>query len=121
MLKERGSTYICAKSSFVNTTTQLNSIYDPPVMSATLGRRLFQATTGYITYRTGQWSIFGWGGDVSRKMDRSSVALGLAGATKKGNNFSCELQVKKKMALNVYIYFICFNHCGIRLVLLLLI
>jgi hypothetical protein len=63
-------------------------------MSATLGRRLFQATTGYITYRTGQWSILGWGGDVSRKMDRSSVALGLAGATKKGNNFSCELQVK---------------------------
>jgi DnaJ family protein C protein 11 len=59
-------------------------------MSATLGRRLFQATTGYITYRTGQWSIFGWGGDVSRKMDRSSVALGLAGATKKGNNFTCE-------------------------------
>ncbi|KAI8890072.1 DnaJ-domain-containing protein [Backusella circina FSU 941] len=86
------SYYSISNDSFVNTTTQANSIYEPPVISVTLGRRIFQATTGYITYRTGQWSLFGWGGDVSRKMDRSSVALGLAGATKKGNNFSCELQ-----------------------------
>lgn len=78
--------------SFVNTTAQLNSVYNPPILTFTAGRRLFAATTGYITYRTGEWSLFGWGGDVSRKMDKSSVSLGMAGMNKNGN-YSGELQV----------------------------
>lgn len=67
-------------------------MYDPPVLTVTAGRRLFAATTGYITYRTGAWSLFGWGGDVSRKMDKSSVSLGMAGMNKNAN-YSGELQV----------------------------
>jgi DnaJ family protein C protein 11 len=78
--------------SFVNTTATFNSVYDPPVLAVTAGRRLFSATTGYITYRTGEWSLFGWGGDASRKMDKSSVSLGMAGMNKQGN-YSGELQV----------------------------
>lgn len=70
----------------------MNSIYDPPVLSITAGRRIFAATTGYMTYRTGEWSIFGWGGDSSHKMDKSSVSLGMAGMHKHGN-YSGELQV----------------------------
>ncbi|KAI8974740.1 hypothetical protein BDB01DRAFT_853779 [Pilobolus umbonatus] len=83
--------YSISTDSFINTTAQCHSIYNPPVISATLGRRLYKATTGYITYRTGEWSLFGWGGDTSRKMDRSSVSLGMAGANKKGN-YSGEIQ-----------------------------
>ncbi|KAI8646159.1 hypothetical protein BD408DRAFT_337490 [Parasitella parasitica] len=83
--------YSISADSFVNTTAQLNSVYDPPVLSATVGRRLFSATTGYMTYRTGEWSLFGWGGDVAQKMDRSSVALGIAGVNKRGN-YSGEIQ-----------------------------
>lgn len=48
-----------------------------------------------MTYRTGEWSLLGWGGDSSRKMDRSSVSLGLAGVNKHGN-YSGEIQVKLK-------------------------
>lgn len=97
--------FIYRSTSFVNTTAQVNSVYDPPVISVTAGRRLFSATTGYITYRTGEWSIMGWGGDTSRKMDRSSVSLGLAGMNKNGN-YSGELQVtKKKLLLDAYMYF----------------
>ncbi|KAI9261706.1 hypothetical protein BY458DRAFT_251653 [Sporodiniella umbellata] len=83
--------YSLSSDSFINTTAQLNSPYDPPVLSITAGRRLYAATSGYITYRTGEYSIFGWGGDISRKMDRSSVTLGLAGANKSGN-YSGEIQ-----------------------------
>jgi DnaJ family protein C protein 11 len=49
-----------------------------------------------MTYRSGEWGLLGWGGDVSRSMDKSHVALGLAGATgaKQKGNYSCELQVR---------------------------
>lgn len=57
----------------------------------TAGRRLYASTTGYVTYRTGEWSLLGWGGDVSRKMDRSSAAVGIA-TNKKDTNYSVELQ-----------------------------
>ncbi|GAA5803597.1 hypothetical protein EDC94DRAFT_610938 [Helicostylum pulchrum] len=83
--------YSLSTDSFVNTTTQLNSMYDPPVLAVTAGRRIFSATTGYMTFRTGEWSMFGWGGDASQKMDKSSVSLGMAGMNKHGN-YSGELQ-----------------------------
>ncbi|PHZ09606.1 DnaJ-domain-containing protein [Rhizopus microsporus ATCC 52813] len=83
--------YSLSSDSFINTSAQCNSIYDPPILSITAGRRLYASTTGYLTYRTGEYSIFGWGGDVSRKMDKSSVALGMAGMNKSGN-YSGELQ-----------------------------
>lgn len=76
----------------MNTTAQLNSVHQPPVLSVTLGRRLFTTATGYMTYRTGEWSLLGWGDDISRKMDKSSVSLGLAGENKYGN-YSSEIQV----------------------------
>ncbi|KAG0744655.1 hypothetical protein G6F57_009539 [Rhizopus arrhizus] len=83
--------YSLSSDSFVNTTVQLNSIYDPPILSVTTGRRLYSNTSGYMTYRTGEYSIFGWGGDSSRKMDKSSVSLGMAGGNKTGN-YSGEIQ-----------------------------
>ncbi|GAA5809714.1 hypothetical protein MFLAVUS_003127 [Mucor flavus] len=83
--------YSLSTDSFVNTTAQLNSMYDPPVLAVTAGRRIFSATTGYMTFRTGEWSLFGWGGDASQKMDKSSVSLGMAGMNKHGN-YSGELQ-----------------------------
>ncbi|KAI9473679.1 MAG: hypothetical protein EXX96DRAFT_578912 [Benjaminiella poitrasii] len=86
------SYYSLSQDSFINSSAQVNSIYEPPILSLSLGRRLFSATTGYITYRTGEWSLFGWGGDISQKMDRSSVSLGLAGMHKRGNHFSGEIQ-----------------------------
>ncbi|KAI8390212.1 hypothetical protein BD560DRAFT_380258 [Blakeslea trispora] len=95
MLKPRMLTlktyYSVSSDSFINSTAQLNSIHDPPILTVTAGRRLFAATTGYITYRTGEWSLLGWGGDVSRKMDKSSVSLGMAGMNKKAN-YSGEIQ-----------------------------
>lgn len=83
----------------MNTTVQLNSIYDPPILSVTTGRRLYSNTSGYMTYRTGEYSIFGWGGDSSRKMDKSSVSLGMAGGNKAGN-YSGEIQVSFMMRVD---------------------
>ncbi|CAO3623679.1 unnamed protein product [Cunninghamella blakesleeana] len=98
ILRPRGLTfksyYNMSSDSFCNTVLQSKTFYSPPIVKVTTGRRLYTSTTGYITYRTGEWSLLGWGGDTSRSMDRSSVSLGLAGATgkNKNGNYSCELQ-----------------------------
>ncbi|KAI9496675.1 hypothetical protein BDB00DRAFT_808296 [Zychaea mexicana] len=83
--------YNPSSDSFINSVAQTRTFYAPPILSVTAGRRLYATTTGYVTYRTGEWSLLGWGGDVSRKMDRSSVALGIAGGKKQGS-YSVELQ-----------------------------
>ncbi|CAO3597571.1 unnamed protein product [Absidia cylindrospora] len=98
ILKPRGLTlktvYNMSSDSFCNTIVQAKTPYSPPIVTITTGRRLFAATTGYITYRSGEWSLLGWGGDVSRSMDKSHVALGMAGVSgaKQKGNYSCELQ-----------------------------
>ncbi|KAI8084642.1 uncharacterized protein BX664DRAFT_360483 [Halteromyces radiatus] len=86
--------YNMSSDSFCNTVVKARTIHSPPIVTVTAGRRLFSTTTGYMTYRTGEWSLLEWGGDVSRSMDKSHVALGLAGATgaKQKGNYSCELQ-----------------------------
>lgn len=80
-------------SRFVNTVSTVRTLAGPPVINVTVGRRLYATTTGYMTYRTGEWSLGGWGVDLSRSVDRSSVALGFATARKQGN-YSVELQVR---------------------------
>ncbi|ORX51344.1 DnaJ-domain-containing protein [Hesseltinella vesiculosa] len=98
LLRPRGLTvktfYSMSSDSFCNTTVQAKTLYAPPILTLTTGRRLFKTTTGYVTYRTGDWHLGEWGLDVaSQSMDKSSVALGLAGSTNKDRgNFSCELQ-----------------------------
>ncbi|KAI8139496.1 hypothetical protein BJV82DRAFT_693841 [Fennellomyces sp. T-0311] len=83
--------YNPSSDSFINSVAQTRTFYAPPILTVTAGRRLYASTTGYVTYRTGEWSLLGWGGDVSRKMDKSSVALGVAGGKKEGS-YSVELQ-----------------------------
>ncbi|KAI9268335.1 hypothetical protein BDA99DRAFT_435537 [Phascolomyces articulosus] len=83
--------YNPSSDSFINTVAQTRTFYAPPILTLTAGRRLYATTTGYVTYRTGEWSLLGWGGDVSRKMDKSSVALGVAGG-KNQTSYSVELQ-----------------------------
>ncbi|KAJ3414219.1 hypothetical protein HDV05_006836 [Chytridiales sp. JEL 0842] len=48
----------------------------PPPLTFVLGRRLTNATTGYITYRTGDFTLGPWG-DPEDVRDRSACALGL--------------------------------------------
>ncbi|KAL0093828.1 hypothetical protein F4703DRAFT_1831829 [Phycomyces blakesleeanus] len=82
--------YNVSADSFVNATFVSRTLSGPPVTSVTAGRRLFKSTTGYITYRTGEWALGSWG-DSSRASDKSSVSLGLASAHKQGS-YSVELQ-----------------------------
>ncbi|KAI8073127.1 hypothetical protein BC940DRAFT_324770 [Gongronella butleri] len=98
LLRPRGLTlktfYSMSSDSFCNTTWQTKDWYSPPIATLTVGRRLFATTTGYLTYRTGEWHLGAWGMDTAaHSMDKSSVALGLAGSVnKEKGNFSCELQ-----------------------------
>ncbi|KAI9284047.1 hypothetical protein BC943DRAFT_91242 [Umbelopsis sp. AD052] len=80
-----------SSDSFINTTSQARTIYAPPVLTVTAGRRIASAATGYITYRTGEWNLGEWGRGVGQGMDKSSFALGIAGQGKR-KNYSAEIQ-----------------------------
>ncbi|GAB5588185.1 hypothetical protein Unana1_03085 [Umbelopsis nana] len=80
-----------SSDSFLNTTMQARTFYAPPILTVTAGRRIFAAATGYMTYRTGEWNLGDWGRGVGQGMDKSSLALGIAGQGKR-KNYSVELQ-----------------------------
>lgn len=93
-----------SSDSFLNTTMQARTFYAPPILTVTAGRRIFAAATGYMTYRTGEWNLGDWGRGVGQGMDKSSLALGIAGQGKR-KNYSVELQVRlpsESEAVNVY-------------------
>ncbi|KAI7865902.1 hypothetical protein BDF14DRAFT_1875404 [Spinellus fusiger] len=81
--------YNLSTDSFVNTTVNSQSLEAPPVLSVTMGRRLFTSTTGYLTYNTGEWALGPWG--TFDGQEKSSVTVGMASAHKQGN-YSMELQ-----------------------------
>lgn len=134
MLRPRAlnfKTYFNVSSdSFINTTSQARTIYAPPILTVTAGRRIFTAATGYMTYRTGEWNLGEWGRGVGQGMDKSSLALGIAGQGKR-KNYSAEIQVsvssfRQKIETNQILTYYCDYsflgqqtnidwHCGISL------
>ncbi|KAJ3036554.1 hypothetical protein HDV00_002576 [Rhizophlyctis rosea] len=58
-------------------TTTINS---PPPLVFMLGRRLTEATTGFITYKTGDYELGSWG-EIGGFREASSCSLGFARAT----------------------------------------
>ncbi|CAG8737470.1 10509_t:CDS:2, partial [Ambispora leptoticha] len=86
--------YSIDPDSFVTITSQSYSISLPPMLSITGGRRIGLNTTGYLTYKTGSWSLGPWGKDdtsLFRRREKSAVAIGInSGRDKSG--YSIELQ-----------------------------
>ncbi|CAG8520921.1 5444_t:CDS:10 [Diversispora eburnea] len=78
--------------SFLSVTSHSHTIYSPPSLFFTGGRRLGTHISGYLTYKTGAWSLGPWGrqGSFSRR-DKSAVAIGL-NSTKEKSGYAFEIQ-----------------------------
>ncbi|CAG8442147.1 2692_t:CDS:10 [Ambispora gerdemannii] len=86
--------YTIDPDSFVTITSQLYSTSLPPTLNITGGRRIGTNTTGYLTYKTGAWTLGPWGkGDTSpfRRREKSAVAIGINNGQDK-SGYSLELQ-----------------------------
>ncbi|KAI9011516.1 hypothetical protein BC832DRAFT_582641 [Gaertneriomyces semiglobifer] len=55
----------------------------PPHLTAVIGRRLTKRTTGYLTYRTGSYTLGSWGADYEND-EKSTCSLGLMHRTTSG-------------------------------------
>ncbi|KAJ3328550.1 hypothetical protein HDU76_009751 [Blyttiomyces sp. JEL0837] len=76
---------------FSTVSTTISTLATPPPITAVLGRRLTESTTGYITYRTGDYVLGPWGSpDYAR--ERSSCAIGAVRRDEK-SQFSVDLSV----------------------------
>ncbi|KAI8872674.1 hypothetical protein GQ42DRAFT_161112 [Ramicandelaber brevisporus] len=77
-------------SSFVTAEGTLQSLDSPPHGTITLGRALYNNTSGYIAYRTGKWALGNWG-LTNGMVDSSSLGVGLIGKRGARGEFSTEL------------------------------
>ncbi|KAJ3245239.1 hypothetical protein HDU78_009719 [Chytriomyces hyalinus] len=69
----------------------VSSFDAPPPVTLVLGRKLDAKHTGFLTYRSGEYAIGGWG-DASKAGSGSACALGIVGRSMKGQ-WSCELNM----------------------------
>lgn len=87
--------------SFLNAVAQSTTIYAPPTMTFTAGRRLGTSLTGYLTCRTGEWGLGPWGKDPRFRREKSAVAIGIGGSGKR-STYSAEIQVGLR-GINCYL------------------
>ncbi|CAG8593717.1 2002_t:CDS:10 [Acaulospora morrowiae] len=84
--------YSFGSDGFFSVVAQSHTIKSPPSLSFTGGRRLGANTSGYLTYRTGAWSLGPWGQkDFFSRRDKSAVAIGLS-SSKENSGYACEIQ-----------------------------
>ncbi|KXN67498.1 DnaJ-domain-containing protein [Conidiobolus coronatus NRRL 28638] len=70
--------YAPNSTSFINTKAVTSlSFRQPPSMTLTLGRQIFENYTGFINFKTGDYSLFGWGEGMKLK-NNSFVSMGFA-------------------------------------------
>jgi len=70
-------TYNVDPLTYVAGTVQLHGSRGPSPLVMTFGRRITKGTTGYMTYRTGDWAIGSWGPAFEDRQNHSSMALGI--------------------------------------------
>ncbi|KAG0300187.1 hypothetical protein BGZ98_009376 [Dissophora globulifera] len=63
----------------------------PTPLVLTFGRRLTKGATGYMTYRTGEWSFGSWGPSAEERRDFSSMSLGINSVDSR-ESYQVELQ-----------------------------
>ncbi|CAG8588809.1 7182_t:CDS:2, partial [Paraglomus brasilianum] len=73
-------------SSFLSFTTHSYAVSSPPMIAVTAGRKIGVRTTGYLTYKTGAWSLGPWGrydDSIIARREKSAVAIGLSRGSEK--------------------------------------
>ncbi|KAI9104664.1 hypothetical protein DFS34DRAFT_604008 [Phlyctochytrium arcticum] len=92
-----------ANESFITLNGVAQSLSAPPNLTVVLGRRITSKTTGYITYRTGQYALGKWGADQDLS-DQSACSLGMVRRAEKGQ-WNMDLQVGLSNSLVSLSYF----------------
>lgn len=88
--------------TFVSAVAELKSAYGPAPLVLTVGRTLTKGTTGYVTYRTGEWALGSWGRAYEDRDQFSSMTMGLR-SSNENEHYQAELQagvVQSRLSLD---------------------
>ncbi|GJJ77190.1 DnaJ homolog subfamily C member 11 [Entomortierella parvispora] len=77
--------------TFVSAVAELKSSYGPAPLVLTVGRTLVRGTTGYVTYRTGEWALGSWGRAFEDRDQFSSMTMGLR-SSNENEHYQAEVQ-----------------------------
>ncbi|KAF9919751.1 hypothetical protein FBU30_010595, partial [Linnemannia zychae] len=78
-------TYHIDPLTYVAGTAQFRGTPGPTPLVMTFGRRMTKGTTGYMTYKTGDWAIGSWGPTFDERQNYSSMTLGITSVDVKDN------------------------------------
>ncbi|ORY02431.1 DnaJ-domain-containing protein [Basidiobolus meristosporus CBS 931.73] len=86
--------YNLSPDSFIDIHTVAQTTKIPPSFSFTAGQRVGATSTGYVAFKSGQYSLGPWGRQIDQMMRReySSFAIGLANRAEK-SEYNTELQM----------------------------
>ncbi|KAK4687510.1 hypothetical protein P7C73_g2607, partial [Tremellales sp. Uapishka_1] len=72
-------TYTFDENTFLTVNAVQQTLKAPPNVSLTLGRRLYAKTTGFITFKSGFWSLSPWGTSLPPALqgEKSALSVGL--------------------------------------------
>lgn len=71
------STYAPSADTFARIEVPFRSVAQPPKFTCTLGRLIYPATTGTVTFRSGAWALGPWGSDLLQPYSDSTLSVGI--------------------------------------------
>ena len=71
------STYAPSADTFARIEVPFRSIAQPPKFTCTLGRLIYPATTGTVTFRSGAWALGPWGSELLQPYSDSALSVGI--------------------------------------------
>lgn len=71
------STYAPSADTFARIEVPFRSVAQPPKFTCTLGRLIYPATTGTVTFRSGAWALGPWGSELLQPYSDSALSVGI--------------------------------------------
>lgn len=78
-------TYAHDQDTFATANVVQQTIMAPPTLAITVGRKILPRTTGFLTVRSGFWSLGPWGQGLATSLGRTDAAAVSVGLTNQGH------------------------------------
>ncbi|ODN92819.1 hypothetical protein L198_05615 [Cryptococcus wingfieldii CBS 7118] len=92
-------TYTIDEDQYLTANIVAPTVAAPPQLGFTYGRRLYQDTTGFMTFEPGSFSLGPWGASrTENELSPSSLSIGITNSTRSGSGWT--VQTSASLASN---------------------
>ncbi|KAK1926987.1 hypothetical protein DB88DRAFT_5933 [Papiliotrema laurentii] len=89
------ATYVHDENTYLTVRAVQSVLAAPPRLSVSLGRKLYAETTGFMTYKTGFYTLGPWGAQLPARLalaDQSALSIGMTTARADASGWTAETQ-----------------------------